>query len=198
MSITFDIEKNAIEAICRGLEEAHKEAPNALKRSINATAKSARKLLVERAQKAYTVKVGRFNKSTSIKNATFRNLTAAITAKGSPMELKEFKVSPSKVPENFNPNGKTRAKVYKVSTMKTLEVRGIKAFVAQFKSGHISVAQRRTKARLPIKVLYSTSIPKMIGNENEVFKFVKPDIERIFNEHVNIQMKRILSKVRKL
>lgn len=194
--IKFEIEKNAIETISKNLLEVSEKSPNALKNAINMTARSARKLLVEQAQSAYTVKSGRFNKATKITNATTRNLTAIITAKGSPMELKDFKVSPASPPKSYNPKGTTKAKVYSDSVLKPLELRGIKAFVVKFSNGHVSVAQRRTKARLPIKTLFSTSIPKMIGNEKAVYGIIEPKIQEILNQSVEKQIERILQKAR--
>lgn len=68
----------------------------------------------------------------------------------------------------------------------------IKAFVAKFSSGHASVAQRRGSARLPLKVLFSNSIPKMLGNEKRVYGIVRPTIEQNLQENVDKQVRKIL------
>ena len=78
--------------------------------------------------------------------------------------------------------------------MKKLEYKGIKAFVAEFKSGHVSVAQRKTKKRLPIRVLYSTSIPKMVGNEELVFNEVKDQIQDLFDKQVQINLRKVIER----
>ena len=74
---------------------------------------------------------------------------------------------------------------------------GIKAFVTRFRNGHVSVAQRRTKKRLPIKVLFSTSIPHMIGNEEKVMEVIMPDIQRVYGDEVSAQMEKIIDKARR-
>jgi hypothetical protein len=170
------------------------KSPQALKNAVNQTARQARKLLADKAKDAYTVKTGRCNKAMTIKSATTRNPTAIIIAKGSPMELKDFRVSPNK--PGYNPKGTTRAKVYSSSVLKALEIRGIKAFVVQFRSGHVSVAQRVGQDRLPIKTLYSTSIPKMIGNEKEVYGVIEPKIQEILDRCVQVQVEKIISRMR--
>lgn len=197
MSSNIYLDRNAIQTVQKNLGEYQSKAPQVLKNAINATAKQMRKQLIDKAQKSYTVKSGRFNKATTIKNATLRNLTATITAKGSPMELKDFKVSPSKPDNKPQKNKQTKAKVYSKNRMKPLERNGIKAFVVRFKNDHISVAQRRTKKRFPIKVLYSTSIPHMIGNENEVFKEIIPKIHSVYGDQVSAQMEKMLDKIRR-
>jgi hypothetical protein len=192
--IIFEVEKGAIEKISKNLSEVWMKSPQALKNAVNQTARQARKLLADKAKDAYTVKAGRFNKAMTIKNATTRNPTAIIIAKGSPMELKDFRVSPNK--PGYNPKGTTRAKVYSSSVLKALEIRGIKAFVVQFRSGHVSVAQRVGQDRLPIKTLYSTSIPKMIGNEKEVYGVIEPKIQEILDRCVQVQVEKIISRMR--
>ena len=87
--ISFEVEKDAIAKISKNLSEVYMKSPQALKNAVNQTARQARKLLADKAKDAYTVKTGRFNKAMTIKNATTRNPTAIIIAKGSPMELKD-------------------------------------------------------------------------------------------------------------
>ena len=222
-----------------GLTNVEQKTPNALKNAINAVAKSARTRMVKQAQKAYSVKTARFNKATKIKKADADNLTAIITAKGSPMELMDFTVNPKKPPYQLHPKvekeekeeednatkplrlyhhkgGKkssstTKAKVYSSGSLKELKKGDIKAFVNYFayekkdkrgnptgKTGyHFFVGQRLTKKRLPIKVLYSNSIPKMIGNEEKVFEIVTPGINEDFEREISKQMQKLFDKLSK-
>ena len=196
MSVLFRIDTSSVAAVQSGLGELRAKTPQVLKNAVNATAKKMRLRMVEQAQKSYTVKKARFNKAATIKNATVRSLTATITAKGEPMELKDFKTSPA-TPAKQKRGSRTRAKVYSTSQLKPLEKNGIKAFVTRFKNGHVSVAQRRTKKRLPIKVLFSTSIPHMIGNEEKVMEVIMPDIQRVYGEEVSTQMEKLIEKARR-
>ena len=51
------------------------------------------------------------------------------------------------------------------------------------------IFQRRSAARLPIKVLSSNSIPKMIGSEKRVYGIVKPNIESDLRKYMEAQIK---------
>lgn len=190
--ITFEYDGDTLAKVEKKLGSLKSEAPKALKNAINQTAKQARKELAQEAQKTYVVKSGRFNKAMTIKNATAGSLEAVIKAKGAPMELKDFKVSPATARTGAAQPSITKAKVLAASGMKGLQKGDIKAFVSKFASGHASVAQRRGRERLPLKVLYSNSIPKMLGNEKRVFKVVKPNINKHLQENIDKQVRKIL------
>lgn len=194
--IVIKVDASAVTRAQKELSGVKGKVPQALKSAVNTAAKQARERLVAQAQKAYTVKAGRLKKAVTIKNANVRNLTAVITARGKPMELKDFKTSPASPPKKQRKRAKTRAKVYSVSQLKPLEKNGIKAFVTRFKNGHVSVAQRKTKKRLPIKVLFSTSIPHMIGNEEQVYQIILPDVQRIYGDEVSKQFEKLFAKLR--
>ena len=190
--ITYEYDQNTLAKVEKKLGSLKSEAPKALKNAINQTAKQARKDLATEAQKTYVVKSGRFNKAMTIKNATQGSLEATIKATGAPMELKDYKVSPATARTGANRPDLTKAKVLKAGSMKGLQKGNIKAFVAKFSSGHASVAQRRGSARLPLKVLFSNSIPKMLGNEKRVYGIVRPTIEQNLQENVDKQVRKIL------
>lgn len=190
--ITYEYDQNTLAKVEKKLGSLKSEAPKALKNAINQTAKQARKDLATEAQKTYVVKSGRFNKAMTIKNATQSSLEATIKATGAPMELKDYKVSPATARTGANRPDLTKAKVLKAGSMKGLQKGNIKAFVAKFSSGHASVAQRRGSARLPLKVLFSNSIPKMLGNEKRVYGIVRPTIEQNLQENVDKQVRKIL------
>ena len=190
--IEVKYDQNMLAKVERKLGRMKSEAPKALKTAINQTAKQARKDLASEAQKTYVVKTGRFNKAMKIKNASAGNLEATIKATGAPMELKDFKVSPATARTGPNRPSITKAKVLSAGSMKGLQKGDIKAFVAKFSSGHASVAQRRGSARLPVKVLFSNSIPKMLGNEKRVYGVVRPSIEEHLQENVDKQVRKIL------
>lgn len=190
--ITYEYDQNTLAKVEKKLGSLKSEAPKALKNAINQTAKQARKDLATEAQKTYVVKSGRFNKAMTIKNATQSSLEATIKATGAPMELKDYKVSPATARTGANRPDLTKAKVLKAGSMKGLQKGNIKAFVAKFSSGHASVAQRRGSARLPLKVLFSNSIPKMLGNEKRVYGIVRPMIEQNLQENVDKQVRKIL------
>lgn len=160
------------------------KAPKVMCKSINDTAKWARRELAQEAKKTYTVKQGRFNKNMKIENARYSNLEATIKSEGAPMKLAEYKYSAGKKT--------TKAQVKLSGGLKALEKGGIKAFVTSFASGHVAVAQRRGPERLPIKELYSNSIPVMIGNEKEVYGIVEPEIEEKLMQSIEKHIQKVL------
>jgi hypothetical protein len=180
--ITVEVEKNTLRALEKKLDSAGKKIPNVMKKAINETAKQARKQLASEAQKTYVIKSGRFNKSMTLKNATNGHLEAIIGSTGRVTELKDFKVSPSRFTTGESRPSIVKGKGLRSNSMKKLQKGDIKAFIVKFASGHVSVAQRLGKKRLPVKILYSTSIPKMLGNEQKVYGLVEPDIYK------NLQM----------
>ena len=195
--ITFEYDGDTLAKVEKKLGSLKSEAPKALKNAINATAKQARKELAQEAQKTYVVKTGGvktggFNKAMTIKNATAGSLEAVIKARGAPLPLKSFKVSPASARTGAARPDVVKAKVLKASGMKALQKGDIKAFVVRFKSGHVDVAQRQGPPRLPIKTLYSNSIPKMLGNEKRVFKVVKPNINKNLQGNIDKQVRKIL------
>lgn len=195
MSANIYLDASAANVVANRLGEMKRKTPQVLKTAVNNTAKRMREKMVEKAQEAYVVKKGRFNKAVTIKKATTRNLTAVIKATGKPMELIEFKTSPAKPPSNHSRKSRTRARVYSSSQLKPLEKNGIKAFVTQFKSGHVAIVQRRTKKRLPVKTLFSTSVPKMVGNEEKVLKLIITDVHNAYGEEVRIQLEKVIERL---
>ena len=193
--IKVEYNKNMLRKVEKKLGNMKKEAPKVLKVAINDTAKEGRKDLAEEAKKTYVVKKAGFNKAMKIYKARVSNLEAKIVSEGKTLGLREFKVTPASYrPGNGQVPDIIKAKVLKSSKYKPLEKGGIKAFITKFSNGHVAVAQRRGKDRLPIKTLHSNSIPKMIGNEKRVYKIVRPKIQKNLKMNVNKQIEKVLSK----
>lgn len=192
--IEFEYDENTLRKIEKQLGSMKSDAPKALRNALNTTAQKARRNLAAEAQKTYVVKTGRFTRAMTIKRATTGNLEAIIKATGAPMELKDFKVSPASVRTGSSAPSIVKAKVLSSSSLKGLQKGSLKAFVARYSSGHVAVAQRISKARLPIKSLYSNSIPVMIGNEKRVYKAVEPTIMEDLQSNIERQVWYFLNK----
>ncbi len=191
--ISFGDVNKRLDYIAKQLGEFKDQAPKVLKNAINDTARKSKKLFASEAKTKYTVKNAGFTKSLQMKNATTKTLTAKIESRGEPLQLSRFKVSPSS-PRTESKT--TKAKVYSESSIKPLEKDGIKAFVTKFASGHVAVAQREGKERYPIRVLYSMSVPMMIGNEKKVMKKMRPEILKILNEQTDVEIKKLLKRMK--
>jgi len=190
--IVFTIDdQGLIKQISKALGDYHAKAPTVLKQALNATAKDARKMLAEKAQDVYVVQKSKFNKAMTIKNASNSRLTAIIKATGEPLELISFKTNP-RVPGTSK--GVTTAKALVASSMKPLVRNDISAFIAKFKSGHIAVVQRRGRDRLPVKKLFSSSIPKMVGDEKRVYGIVQPQIAGLLDKNIHKYINKTIGK----
>ncbi len=202
VSFDFELNKRQMQLIEAKLEGLEHNISKLLKNAVNNTAKQARLDLAKKAQETYTVKNVGFKKAIKMKNATQSKMEATLIVTGEPLPLKDFKISKSV-------NG-VRAKVLKSGGSKPLEKGGIKAFVGNIarkgqtrkkntskgKAGtqvvHIAVAQRETAERLPIKTLWSNSVPKMVGNEARVYGVVAPSIRENLQKNIQKQIDKIL------
>jgi len=184
--IEFEVDRTQLERIELKLKNCRDKAPLALKNAVNATARDAKKDLANKAKETYAVKSPRFKKAIAQKNATKSKPTAILKITGKVNELADFKYK-----ENEGANA-ARGKVLKSGGLKTLQKGDLKAFITKFGSGHVSVVQRKTSARLPVKKLLSPSIPTMIGNEAKVYGVVKPNIQENLQKNIHKQIDKIL------
>lgn len=193
--IVFTVDDNGlVKTIANQLGKYRDKAPTVLKKALNATAKNARTMLAKQAQKVYVIQRSRFNKAMSIKNATDKKLEALVKATGTSLELIDFEIDPKEPSTGAARPDITTGKVLKSSGMKRLEVGGIKAFIAQFRNGHISIVQRRGAERFPVRKLLSPSIPKMIGNEKAVYGEVEPEIAALLDKNICKFIDRTITK----
>lgn len=188
--ITFEVDPIQLKLIEIRLKNLKNKAPQALKNAINATAREAKKDLVDRVKTQYVIQRSKpdLKKDIRQQNANISTLTAILRIGGKPNELKKhFKTAPN------TPAAAAKARVLKSSSLKLLEKRsGIKAFITQFKSGHVTIAQRRGDGRLPTKSLFGPATHKMVGNEVKVYGIVKPKIQENLQKHIEKQITKIM------
>lgn len=190
--IQFEVDQRMLKVIEDALGDMKSESRKVLKNAVNKTAKQAKADLAKKAQETYVVKKGRFTKAMATENATSANPEATIKITGEQLELKDFKVSPA----TYKPTGRpsvTKAKVLLSSSMKPLASEN-RAFLARFKNGHVSVVQRKTKDRFPLKKLLSNSIPKMVGNQKKVYGIVEPHIYDNLMANIYAEIGKVMKK----
>ena len=190
--ITFEFDQQLLHTIEDALGDLRGESRKVLKNAVNKTAKQAKEKLAEQAKETYVVKKTRFTKAMATKNATTAKPEATIKITGAQMELKDFKVSPATYKPKNRPSV-TKAKVLLSSSMKPLQA-GSKAFLAKFASGHVSIVQRRTRKRYPLKKLLSNSIPTMVGSQERGYGIVEPDIYDDLMANIKTEIGKVLSK----
>lgn len=188
------------------LKSVPKEIPEALRNTINDTAKSARREVVAQAQKQYSVRSGAFNKSMQIENATKKHLQATLHSEGKPMPLYGFKKR-----KNIGPVA-AKAQVLSRGSLKELTLKGgddngkdLKAFIQKTENGHIGIFERMTREerrkstsqkRSPIKQLYAPSIPQMLGNEKEVYAVAQPVIAKELRKNLEKHIAAVMEGMR--
>lgn len=199
--VQIEISHKNLKYIEKKLGNLKSEAPSALAKAINATAKDARKDLAKQAKEEYTIKNGGFNKAMKIKNAKKTKPVAVITATGKPLALSSFKTQ-------FKEGEAARAKVLKKNRgLKALTLKGgeksgkdLKAFIAKFSSGHKAVVQRvpgkkmKNKNKEALKEFYSVSVPTMIGDKKRVYGVVRTSIESNLRKNIDAQIEKIIAK----
>lgn len=190
--IEFEFDENLMKVIEDALGDLKSESRKVLKNAVNRTSKQAKADLAKKAQETYSVKKNRFTKAMATKNATIAKPEATIRVTGEQMELKDFKVSPATYQTGRNRPSVTKAKVLLSSRLKPLASSN-KAFLAKFSNGHVSVVQRKTKKRFPLKKLLSNSVPKMVGSQERVYGIVEPDIYDNLMENIQSEIRRVLN-----
>lgn len=203
--ITVEINKTQLEQLETKLNRVLRKVPTVLKNAVNAAARQAKKDLANRAKKVYTVKKSSFDSSIQQKNATTSEPVAILTVSGESNPLSTY----FKFSKNKGVNA-ARAKVKKSSNLKALQKGNLKAFIVQFESGHVAIVQRdppkkytskgasKRRAKYPysdltkIKELFGPSIPQMIGNEQQVYGYIRPKIQENLQRQIHAQVEKIL------
>lgn len=189
--LRFEFDEDLLHTIEDALGSMKSESRRVLKNAVNDTARDAKKDLAKKAQETYAVKQGRFTKAMKTQNATLSDPTATINVTGEQMELNDFKVSPATYKTGPDKPDILKAKVLLSSSLKGLIKSNNKAFLVKFRSGHVSVAQRYYKSRLPIKKLLSNSIPTMIGSKERVFGVLEQEIYNTLMGNIIKEIERV-------
>lgn len=189
--LRFEFDEDLLHTIEDALGSMKSESRRVLKNAVNDTARDAKKDLAKKAQETYAVKQGRFTKAMKTQNATLSDPTATINVTGEQMELKDFKVSPATYKTGPDKPDILKAKVLLSSSLKGLIKSNNKAFLVKFRSGHVSVAQRYYKSRLPIKKMLSNSIPTMIGSKERVFGVLEQEIYNTLMGNIIKEIERV-------
>lgn len=184
--IEVEVDQAMLKAIELKLGNLKSKAPRVLKNAVNATARDAKKDLAAKAQKRYTIKTTKFKKQIKQKNATISKPEALLTVSGKPNQLESFQYRKNTKKLATKAHGRTDT-----SLKELISSIGGKAFMAKFNSGHVAIAQRESKARLPLKGFYGPSDPVMIGND-EVYGKIEPDIQKMLMKEINTQIKKVL------
>ena len=190
----FRLDEGEFAALTQKLRDlSGNKARTYIARALNKTATSARVKLANKAQASYTVKSGGFKKDARIEKASAGNLTAYIKSEGKTLNVHNFKwlANPS------NRKGSSAVKIDVVrSGLKQMGMNGNKAFTykqAKKAGGYANlVFVRPQRARLPIFIMKSKSVPYMLGNDQRVWLPTRPQIESDLKKFMQQQIKQLV------
>lgn len=193
--ITYQWDHDDLAYVQKKLGSMSAQAPRALRDAVNNTAVTARKLLLQEAQKRYTVKASGFNSRANIVKATLASQTAWIKVKGRTLTTPRYRYTAPRT-------GAAKAEVLAGSGLKPIiGANGIKAFVAKVTSGKSKtnqIMQRKGADRLPVRVMRSPSVPKqieMVYDGRAITSTpLKKEIEKIYQANVQKQIQRFLNQ----
>lgn len=202
---------DALEDVRRRLGDLSNKAPSVLAKALNETAKWTGRELAESAQKRYRVQKLKFAKEFHSTKASKSNLTATLYAEGTALSASKFKISPASPRPSAKGSQPVKLAILKTTSPKTVTSNrgdGLQAFIAEFQSGHIAVAQReppeeytskgwgsRKKRwegfykrmgkldKTRIQELYAPSVPAMLHKVGVTEKFLEVEQPRIL-EHL--------------
>lgn len=171
--ITVDVRSN-IGAVIKSMEAiAEKHRPPAIARALNRAAVSVRAEASRRIRERYNLRAGTVNRELTVSRASPSRLVAVVRARGKPVALAEFNARQSKAKKV---KGQVTVQVLRAGGRKVVRgnprLKG-KPFIATMKSGHVGIFQRVDKSRLPIRELFSISVPKAMSSraiENAIRK----------------------------
>ncbi len=195
-----------LHAILAGIENAEEKVLKpALTRGLMAGKTAASKAVRE----TYHISAGDFKSSGYMKyNSVSQSedgIVGSIEFSGGVIPLIRFKVSPNTPKQGKTPS----AAVLKASSLVPF-TRKKDTFVAQMKTGHIGIFERRenvysggryttktgkvgrNKHNQAIKELLSPSVPQMAGNE-EVIQTVEERVNEVINQRIEHEIERLLS-----
>lgn len=205
--INFRVEMGSLTEIEAALGMQKDKSRQVLKSAINNTAKQTMDLLIKTATASYLIKDKKAIKKTlTLEKAKAKNnLTATITSKGRVNELYNFRVAPRTYVRGGGVPGGYKGQVLRAGRGKKIVLKPhedgdqYKAFVVQYKSGHMTIGQRVPGKRMKsnpnkefVKSLLSPSVPKMLGNEEGVFGIVQPKMYEMLQSNIQEQIIRYL------
>ena len=152
--IYIEVDQADLKRVTKKLKDMEK-APRHLRNAINRTVTEAMRRIKAGRTQGYTIKSGRFNQDIKTQRATASHLDATIKASGRPPTLKNnFKTSA--------PKKGAKADVTKTGLKSLRTDGGGAAFILKDGRAAGLIAQRTSKARFPLRVLYGNSVPKMV------------------------------------
>ena len=209
-----------VDDVANALGDLREKTPAAVKVAINATAREARKLMIEQAKARYAVNAAGQRHLKDLrqrKKATNTNLSAELFIAKMRNDLGYFQYSPTGIftgAAALHRKGKVvRGRVLRSEQMKALTGKGrmSKGFVVEFKSGHVGMVQRNigsssrnrttargyrrwTNAEGNVEKLVTMGSPSATAMHHTVWPYIEPQVEDYLQQRLDAQVQRIIDR----
>ena len=220
---SYTIILTGTEDVQRALGDLKNKTPAAVKVTVNATAREARKLMIAEAKARYAVNAKgapHLKELVQKKKATNADPSAMLHIKTFRNDLGYFKYSPTGVFSGRDVFTRAAdvvvAKVLKASGMKPLTGDGShsKGFLIKYKSGHIGMGQRligssssrdTTENGLPrwrnaqgnVEKVQTMGSPSATAMHRTVWPIIEPDVEDYLQTRLQEQVQKVLARAGK-
>ncbi len=141
--------------VAAALAQMQDKTPQACRNAINATARKARTVMANKARKKYHIKskVMRSENDMHFEKATLDRMEAMLRIKRAMNELIDFKTNPNKYVHTGPGERHDVSAAVEKTGMKSMHSGRYGAFVTRFKSGHVTVVQRKENKQYSNKKL---------------------------------------------
>lgn len=212
--LQFELNKKQLRSVERDLKKLESRMPKILSRVADKTATSARVSLVKEMQGTYTEKSAKLKKNIEIQKASPNDPIAEIKVTGKPQPAIYFRHS-----KGGRGGAKLQVRTDGAFAPVVSKKGGRKAFIAQMRSGHKGIFQRRkekymeksprmsrpninkeTQHTEQIKELFASSPVKMakkVYGDSGLLERTKPEIEGLFQKYLEQQVGLVFHKKKK-
>lgn len=171
--LRVDVQHNLKSVVARFAVESQRLIDASTVRALNRTATTVRAAAVKGIRARYNLKAGAIRRQMKLTRATRTRLVSEVVVSGRRIPLIEFSARQVR-----------RGVTVRVTKQRKL-IRGV--FVARMPSGHVGVFERQGKERLPIRQLFSLSLPQAFTQ-----KQIMTALKRVAAERFNIELARDL------
>ena len=209
-----------VDDVANALGDLKAKTPAAVKVALNATAREARKLMIEQAKARYAVNAAGARHLKDLrqrKKATNTNLSAELFIAKMRNDLGYFQYSPTGIFTGaaalHRKEQVVRGRVFRSEQMKALTGKGrmSKVFVVEFKSGHVGMVQRNigsssrnrttargyrrwTNAEGNVEKLVTMGSPSATAMHHTVWPYIEPQVEDYLQQRLDAQVQRIIDR----
>lgn len=193
------IDADPLLKVAQELQQVPKAILPAMVSAINRTMDSTITQIKKEVSSEYTIKQKDIAKAIKRTRANKARLSSVAVAEGGEVALYKFRHTPTSPPPKQRYKQPVKAQVKKSGGKKVVISEGNKAFVQTVNGNHMIFARKKGAKRLPIKKLYSLSVPQMIADKNDSkgsIKRIQARAQEMLEKKINQEITYRLSKIK--